>query len=506
MCTNLSTIRNPFWRSSQYKSVNGHYVPLSHRLNSNKEYITVPCGKCPECRNKYYQSIFQRAVVESMSSYMYFVTLTYDNKHLPTTQIAGQEFYYYDYKHIQDMFKRFRNNNYLNRDFRYIAVNEYGDTYHRPHAHLLIFVSKQDDDSELTPFIIEKLLFDKLKDCYVTNVGSRKFPQYEPLFTYACKWENGQFKTNYFVKYVKSDTEDSLYKTINYLIGYINKPNAVDEYLVQMATLYTDTHIRQKLLLKLRSKVRYSKGFGMGFFNGKKAYLTRKQYNASLTNIFVNDVMNYLPETFKEFVDTYPEYYNKVVTFFKNEDFTRYHDTDELRLTLSPIELTYIYIAFRYHLPITSKLRCISSLRIRGVIADFYNIKKEYKYNFTKIPHTNDEHNYLTSTFDRMKTFGLSNNLPFIPFVYGNNAQPMCEYYKNLFATPEDTLRMFDSCGVYDYDEWISKYNNFVIDNKKAKQQKFNEFSKNNEEIICKLQLNSLSLSPEKQLFNLILS
>lgn len=506
MCTNLSTVKNPFWRSHQFKSVKGSYLQLSKRLNSTREYITVPCGKCAECRNIYYQSIFQRAVVESMTSYMYFVTLTYDNKHLPVTRIAGEDFYYFDYKHIQDMFKRFRNNNYLSREFRYIAVNEFGDKYHRPHAHLLIFVAKQSDDSELTPFIIEKILFDKLKQCFVTNIGTRKFPNYEPLFTYAHKWFNGIMQSNYFVKYVDSDTDESLYKTINYLIGYINKPNVVDEYLKHLSTLYTDNHFSHKLLLKFRSKVRYSKGFGMGFENGKKAYLHRTQFNASLTQIFVNDIQQHLPDTFKEFIDTYPQYYEKVITFFKNEDFTRYHDIDEFRRTLSPTELTYLFIAFRYKLPITSKLRCISSLRIRGVISDFYNVKKDYKYNFTKIPPTFESSNYLTSKFDNMKSFGLSNKLPFIPFIYGNNVQPICEFYKNLFCTPDDILRMYDSVGVFDYDEWKCKYNKYVLDNKKSRLQKFNEFSKNNNEIVCKLQLYSLSLSSEKQLFNLILS
>lgn len=179
------------------------------------------------------------------------------------------------------MFKRFREHRHINREFRYLCVNEYGDKKHRPHFHILLFVGKQDNDDENTPHFIREVLFQNLGNYFSKNVGTRKNPQYEKLFTYQVKNTIKGIKTNYYVKYVESDDlftivnndfipKDENVKSIRYLVGYVNKPSKYEQKIDCIIDSYKDDN---RLYLKLRhllkSQLRFSKGFGCGFTDGK---------------------------------------------------------------------------------------------------------------------------------------------------------------------------------------------------------------------------------------------
>ena len=289
MCLAPVKIKNPHkYKGNQFASEKGKGVQLPKYLLPSTDYITVPCGKCSECRDTYYNSILQRAIIESFSSYIYFITLTYDNEHIPSIELEGEKFLYANYDHIQGMFKRFRNlDNIDGREFRYLSVNEYGDHNHRPHFHLLLFVSKLENDDEQTPHNLRDVIFNTLGDCFAVNKGTRKNPKYEKLFTYRMKYKNGKLHTNYFVKYVEPNEfqklcdmdciQDTSYvKTVRYLIGYVNKPSKYEQKLDCIINSYKDdsfTYLKLRHLLK--SQVRYSKGFGCGFQNGKKYYMEK---------------------------------------------------------------------------------------------------------------------------------------------------------------------------------------------------------------------------------------
>jgi len=60
---------------------------------------------------------------------MCFITLTYDDEHLP-------EDYGLHKKHLQDFFKRLRKN--TKKKIKYYACGEYGEDYSRPHYHAII--------------------------------------------------------------------------------------------------------------------------------------------------------------------------------------------------------------------------------------------------------------------------------------------------------------------------------------------------------------------------------
>ena len=99
----------------------------------------LPCGKCLGCRTTVQNSWVHRCVHEAQRSpYNTFVTLTYDDDHLPHELIPY---------HVTAFLKRLRkatgrNPNVLtqgNTGVRYLACGEYGDKTIRPHYHLNLF-------------------------------------------------------------------------------------------------------------------------------------------------------------------------------------------------------------------------------------------------------------------------------------------------------------------------------------------------------------------------------
>lgn len=90
----------------------------------------VPCGKCGFCIKKAIDSWCLRLYHEmEISSSAFFITLTYDNEHLP----PGEELSKRD---LQLFIKRLRK---VNPGIRYFAIGEYGTERGRPHYHAVIF-------------------------------------------------------------------------------------------------------------------------------------------------------------------------------------------------------------------------------------------------------------------------------------------------------------------------------------------------------------------------------
>lgn len=89
-----------------------------------------PCGKCFACRSNQRRTWTHRIMLESMChGDNCFITLTYDDDHLPDELIPGD---------LQLFLKRLRRYYEPNR-FRFFAVGEYGDRSARPHYHLALF-------------------------------------------------------------------------------------------------------------------------------------------------------------------------------------------------------------------------------------------------------------------------------------------------------------------------------------------------------------------------------
>lgn len=100
---------------------------------------TVPCGHCLECLSRRRNEWSVRLQLHcSCYDYMpFFVTLTYDDEHLPMSSTGAMSL---DPKHVTDFIKRLRSHFVLkDTDFSYFGCGEYGDQFGRPHYHLILF-------------------------------------------------------------------------------------------------------------------------------------------------------------------------------------------------------------------------------------------------------------------------------------------------------------------------------------------------------------------------------
>lgn len=97
--------------------------------------ISIPCGQCVECRLAHAGSWAVRIVKEA-SCYPSnsFITLTYDNEHLPADKSLSR-------RDIALFHKRLHNRLLRDRGYgiRFYYSGEYGETYGRPHYHSIIF-------------------------------------------------------------------------------------------------------------------------------------------------------------------------------------------------------------------------------------------------------------------------------------------------------------------------------------------------------------------------------
>lgn len=93
--------------------------------------IKLPCGQCIGCRLDRARDWTARIVNEaSLHSSNAFITLTYDDQHLPPDKSLH-------YEHVQSFLKRLRRS--FPQTLRFFAVGEYGEQEQRPHYHLCLF-------------------------------------------------------------------------------------------------------------------------------------------------------------------------------------------------------------------------------------------------------------------------------------------------------------------------------------------------------------------------------
>lgn len=155
--------------------------------------VSYPCGKpdCLVCMSNKVSEITSRVRVELVRSQAYFITLTYDDDHLPGFGV--------DYDLMLQFFKLSRLRfPYLfdKTGFKYILVGEYGGTFHRPHYHLLFFFNRGKIDSDLYSMLYEFFQFSwpygnfDLKECL------------DQEWKYVCKYHVNSFLSKCVVRLI----------------------------------------------------------------------------------------------------------------------------------------------------------------------------------------------------------------------------------------------------------------------------------------------------------------
>jgi hypothetical protein len=96
--------------------------------------VKVMCGKCPKCKERRVNDwVFRLLKEEKRSISSLFITLTYDNYHVP---ITGNGFMTLHKRDLQLFWKRLRKKQ--GTPIKYYAVGEYG-SLERPHYHAIVF-------------------------------------------------------------------------------------------------------------------------------------------------------------------------------------------------------------------------------------------------------------------------------------------------------------------------------------------------------------------------------
>ena len=94
--------------------------------------MQIPCGKCIGCRVARAAQWGNRCMHEaSCYDHNRFVTLTYDDAHLPPNGFL-------DKTHLSKFLKKLRKK-FPHNKLRFFAAGEYGEQTARPHYHLILF-------------------------------------------------------------------------------------------------------------------------------------------------------------------------------------------------------------------------------------------------------------------------------------------------------------------------------------------------------------------------------
>jgi len=178
-----------------FKSENGS-VSVGRASPGRGTPFFVPCGQCIGCRLERSRQWAVRLMHErSFHLDAAFLTLTYDDDHLPSDHSLSVD-------HFQRFMKRYR------RSFgqlRFFACGEYGEANFRPHYHAIIFGHDFSDKIECT--------VDSKNPLYVSPSLARLWP-YGNHKIGAVSFESAAYVARYCTKKVTGEAADSHYSRV----------------------------------------------------------------------------------------------------------------------------------------------------------------------------------------------------------------------------------------------------------------------------------------------------
>ena len=189
--------------------------------------ISLPCGKCEECRKNYATEWATRCELEARKSKgkNWFITLTYDNKHMPKDGRLKKE----DIQEFIDLLVNdgIKGHATKKKDFKYWIAGEYGPLTNRPHYHGIIFNLELKDIKsagiigKVPVFESEKIRKAWKNGYYVLEEANGK------AAAYCAKYANKSSGMNFRPLMSKGLGLEELYKEKDFIIkyGYIQGAN-----------------------------------------------------------------------------------------------------------------------------------------------------------------------------------------------------------------------------------------------------------------------------------------
>lgn len=193
---------------SAYRLAGGG-VTFKHEREDTLERIELPCGQCIGCRLERSRQWALRCAHEaSLYDKNCFVTLTYDEEHLPCD-------YSLNYRHFQLFMKRLRKR-FRPCKIRFFMCGEYGEHNFRPHYHVCFFGFNFPD-------------LDKISGgdhpLYTSAILSELWP-YGFHTIGALSFESAAYTARYCLKKVTGDAAEAHYTVTDDITGeiYHRKP------------------------------------------------------------------------------------------------------------------------------------------------------------------------------------------------------------------------------------------------------------------------------------------
>lgn len=116
---------------------------ISYETGEVPQYFDLPCGKCINCRKSQANQWRIRIMMEAQDydpDDMCFLTLTYDQEHLPYTKSGKPTIKYEDFQNFINYLKIYiKRKTGVQPKIRYFVAGEYGGIGNRPHFHVILF-------------------------------------------------------------------------------------------------------------------------------------------------------------------------------------------------------------------------------------------------------------------------------------------------------------------------------------------------------------------------------
>ncbi len=194
-----------------FRPITGYRTPAGKVTFKQKEGyydkpVTIACGQCRGCRLERSRQWAVRCMHEAqMHPRNSFITLTYDDEHLPPTGGLVLE-------HWQKFVRSFRKGGYK---FRYYHCGEYGDEHGRPHYHAILFgLDFPDQVYEETTQHGDKL--------YSSPTLSKYWPKGRSRIG-AMTFKSAAYVARYCMKKINGDPAAEHYETVNTLTGEVHQ-------------------------------------------------------------------------------------------------------------------------------------------------------------------------------------------------------------------------------------------------------------------------------------------
>lgn len=206
---------------SNFKTSTGKHQIAFHPGINYQEKIQLPCGRCIGCRLEYSRQWAIRCVHESsLFKNNIFITLTYNDKHLPDTgSLIKRDFQLFmkslrkKYQGIEPVLVPGEEGIEITYPVRFYHCGEYGGLNRRPHYHAIIFNLDFDDKEYWKTTKTGQVLYTSEK---LSDVWGKGF-----ITIGAVTFDSAAYVARYIMKKITGEQAERYYENIDIETGEI---------------------------------------------------------------------------------------------------------------------------------------------------------------------------------------------------------------------------------------------------------------------------------------------